>query len=996
MPTAACLPATAGRPFPEENGFTSPRDRGEVNFFQEKRQGTGQTWYNKTYSEFSAPSDFLRCTVILTTIPQAMQPEKERSPSVTIPSMLYALLIEPLELFFEMIYSVTYKLVLNPGLSIVFLSLIMNILLLPLYRQTDRIQFEAIETEKKMKPFVAHIRKTFQGDERFMMLQTYYRQVGYKPTDGLKGISPLMLEIPFFMAAYNFLSGLGALQGVSFGPIPDLGKPDGMLVLGGHAINLLPILMTAVNLISSAIYTRGAPAKTKLQLYGMAALFLVLLYDSPAGLAFYWTLNNVFSLVKNALMQTKKPLRAVAVLGSGSSLLCIWHLLTFEEEKHLFFVAAMVLLFAVLNLPLCIYLLGKRKTAGRKQETSLSKPDRKSFFCGCAVLSVLLGLMIPSTVVKTAPEEFISMGQGASVSFLHIFLIFAGAFLIWFGLFYSLARPKWRKYMELGIWILCIGATVDYLFFGRGYGNLNSRLIFDIPISPGAKEMLVNLLVLAAAAGLAVLLFRKKEKLLPFAGITVLIAMVLMSGMNIHHSKSVMAEKLSQLEDRQEQQESLFTLSRTGKNVVVLMMDRAINGYLPFIFEEKPELQRQFEGFTYYPNTLSYGPFTNVGLPSVFGGYEYTPLEMNRRREESLESKHNEALKVLPAIFGENEYRVTVCDPTYAGYDFIPDLSVFEGLPNVEATITRGRYSAVEGTAYDQQDMMTQKFFYYSLMKASPVVLQEQVYNEGGYLSTKRAWGQSCTSNLTAAGVHDDFDFAYGVLDALPQLTGITDEPVNTYQSMCNDTTHCPQLLQLPDYVPAMEVDNTGLDNEIPERMDGEGNRLVLGSLDQITHYHCNAAGYLVIGRWLDFLRENDLYDNTRIIIVSDHGRNLPVKEEWMFGPDSWDNIAAYNPLLLVKDFGSREFTVDEQFMTNADVPALALSGLVHNPVNPFTGKPLNSEQKNLQTQYVFASLQSDVETNHGNVFNPDPWLAVNGDMKNADHWQYITQDQLP
>ena len=106
----------------------------------------------------------------------------------------------------------------------------------------------------------------------------------------------LLLEIPFFMAAYQFLSNLELLNGVSLGPIKDLGAPDGLLVIGSIAINVLPILMTLINVISSAIYVKGFPLKTKIQLYAMALFFLVFLYNSPAGLAFYWTLNNIFSL----------------------------------------------------------------------------------------------------------------------------------------------------------------------------------------------------------------------------------------------------------------------------------------------------------------------------------------------------------------------------------------------------------------------------------------------------------------------------------------------------------------------------------------------------------------------------------------------------------------------------------------------------------------------------------------------------------------------------
>ena len=81
-------------------------------------------------------------------------------------------------------------------------------------------------------------------------------------------------------------------------------------------------------------------------------------------------------------------------------------------------------------------------------------------------------------------------------------------------------------------------------------------------------------------------------------------------------------------------------LSRTGKNVIVLMLDRAVGTQVPYIFNEKPELKEKFDGFTYYPNTISYGPQTNFGAPALYGGYDYTPERMNARENESLESNH--------------------------------------------------------------------------------------------------------------------------------------------------------------------------------------------------------------------------------------------------------------------------------------------------------------------------------------------------------------------
>ena len=79
--------------------------------------------------------------------------------------------------------------------------------------------------------------------------------------------------------------------------------------VGGHAINLLPVMMTGINLLSGALYMQGVPLKRKLQLWAMALLFLVILYESPAGLTLYWLLNNLFSLAKNSAQKIleRKP-----------------------------------------------------------------------------------------------------------------------------------------------------------------------------------------------------------------------------------------------------------------------------------------------------------------------------------------------------------------------------------------------------------------------------------------------------------------------------------------------------------------------------------------------------------------------------------------------------------------------------------------------------------------------------------------------------------------
>ena len=56
--------------------------------------------------------------------------------------------------------------------------------------------------------------------------------------------------------------------------------------------------------------------------------------------------------------------------------------------------------------------------------------------------------------------------------------------------------------------------------------------------------------------------------------------------------------------------------------------------------------------------------------------------------------------------------------------------------------------------------------------------------------------------------------------------------------------------------------------------------------------------------------------------------------------------------------------------MTNADVPTLAASGVIDNPINPFTGKAISGSEKTAHPQVVTSSGHWDITTNNGTTFD--------------------------
>jgi hypothetical protein len=242
------------------------------------------------------------------------------------------------------------------------------------------------------------------------------------------------------------------------------------------------------------------------------------------------------------------------------------------------------------------------------------------------------------------------------------------------------------------------------------------------------------------------------------------------------------------------------------------------------------------------------------------------------------------------------------------------------------------------------------------------------------------------------------FKDSYEALGALPSLTtNDGDSSAGSFFLIQNSTAHNTMPLQEPDYVPQYEVDNVEYDKTHKDRFTVDGKSIIMDTNYQLVHYQCNMAAFIQLGKWMDYLREIGVYDNTRIIIASDHGwptEQLPemlfldgVNNETEYNPE---DAMAYNPVFLVKDFGENApFTTDYTFMTNADTPYLAMQGLLENPLNPFTKRPIfREEAKNADKLFIMYTDEWDLARDSGNVFTNTIWYSLRGqDIFDKNNW---------
>ena len=217
-------------------------------------------------------------------------------------AVLYEVLILPIAHCFQWVLDTSYKHTQSFGASIVILSLVFNFALLPIYHFAEKVQNKEREARAKMEPKVQEFKRCFSGYERHMMISALYRQHHYHPVFALRGFVPLLIQVPVFIAAYGLLSDYPPIWEKSYLGIANLGAPDGLV----SGINVLPIIMTVINLISAYVYSRDLSAQERMQTWLVAMLFFLLLYTSPAGLVLYWICNNLFSLMKNIVYRVAR------------------------------------------------------------------------------------------------------------------------------------------------------------------------------------------------------------------------------------------------------------------------------------------------------------------------------------------------------------------------------------------------------------------------------------------------------------------------------------------------------------------------------------------------------------------------------------------------------------------------------------------------------------------------------------------------------------------
>ena len=186
------------------------------------------------------------------------------------------------------------------GWTIVLITVIIKVLFWPLTAAATR----SMKRMQVLAPEMKALKEKYKDDmQKFTQKQwELYRKHKVSP---MSGCLPMAIQMPVFIGFFTMIRSAIELRGARFLWIADLSKPDTLCMIPGtnFPFNLLPLLMGGSMLWQSHLTPPSPgmdPAQAKIMRY-MPLMFLVFLYNYSSGLALYWTVNNVLTVVQTKL-----------------------------------------------------------------------------------------------------------------------------------------------------------------------------------------------------------------------------------------------------------------------------------------------------------------------------------------------------------------------------------------------------------------------------------------------------------------------------------------------------------------------------------------------------------------------------------------------------------------------------------------------------------------------------------------------------------------------
>ena len=207
-------------------------------------------------------------------------------------------LVHGIEWVMQQIYLVTH----SYGLAIILLTIVVRVIIMPLYHG----QLRYMRKMQEMQPEMKRIQAKFKGDPQKLNqeMMDLYKRVGTNP---LSGCFPMVVQLPLLYAFYAALIHFHYVGSRSFLWLHSLSKPDPYFIL--------PILVGVTTFWQTFATMPSAGVDRSQQLLTYVLMPALLFYVSmryASGLSLYWVVATLFTIAQAYVSGAARPFAPAA------------------------------------------------------------------------------------------------------------------------------------------------------------------------------------------------------------------------------------------------------------------------------------------------------------------------------------------------------------------------------------------------------------------------------------------------------------------------------------------------------------------------------------------------------------------------------------------------------------------------------------------------------------------------------------------------------------
>jgi YidC/Oxa1 family membrane protein insertase len=194
------------------------------------------------------------------------------------------------------------------GLAIVFTTLLLKIVFLPLTLAASR----SAKRMAKLQPHMQAMREKYKDNPQKIQTETL-RLFKENKVNPVGGCIPILITIPFFIGFFSMLQSASELRFAPFLWAHDLSAPDTLYSFGTvmlpllgltHLnINIMPLLMGGTMIFQQRLTPTPSTDPTQQTMFKvMPWMFTLFCYNFASGLALYSTINGLFTIVQQMII----------------------------------------------------------------------------------------------------------------------------------------------------------------------------------------------------------------------------------------------------------------------------------------------------------------------------------------------------------------------------------------------------------------------------------------------------------------------------------------------------------------------------------------------------------------------------------------------------------------------------------------------------------------------------------------------------------------------